>query len=80
MYLCSKKLYPMRLKIYVILSILALCGCSENNEIEECINKADQLIEEHPDSAFSMLNAIDIDALRDGSELQAKYALTFSRA
>lgn len=70
----------MRLKIYVILSILALCGCSENNEIEECINKADQLIEEHPDSAFSMLNAIDVDALRNGSELQARYALTFSRA
>lgn len=60
--------------------LLAFVGCCSNKDIEDSLLTAEQLMEEQPDSAFSLLNTIDVDMLREGSEQQAHYALTFTRA
>ncbi len=60
--------------------ILTLCGCSHKGEYTDVLNQAECLIDEQPDSAFVLLRTIDGSALHEGSELQARYALLYTKA
>lgn len=62
--------------VFVILSI-AVCGCSGG--VNGRLDHAELLMEEHPDMALSILDSIDLSALR-GKRLKARYALLKSMA
>lgn len=62
--------------IFVIFSI-AVCGCS--GDMSGRLDRAELLMEEYPDSALSILDSIDVSALR-GKRLKARYALLKSMA
>lgn len=62
--------------IFVIFSIAA-CGCS--GDMKGRLDRAELLMEEHPDSALSILDSIDVSALH-GKRQKARYALLKSMA
>lgn len=62
--------------IFVIFSIAA-CGCS--GDMKGRLDRAELLMEEHPDSALSILDSIDVSALH-GKRHKARYALLKSMA
>ena len=68
------RLFPI-----ITLLLCLLVSCSDR-ETERVIDAAASLFEERPDSAYSLLKTIDADALPNGSELQARYALLFTQA
>lgn len=69
----------MKNLVYFILSLLFWVGCVGNKDIEKRLIQAEQLIDEQPDSAFSLLNKIDGKELRNGSSWQAHYALLYTK-
>lgn len=70
----------MRFILFVVLTVLAFIGCSGNSQIEECLNKAEEMIEELPDSALVLLKSVDGFTLRNCDRQQARYALLYTKA
>ena len=69
------------LAILFIIAIAALSvSCGRHAATEAVIDRADSLMTEHPDSALTLLSAIDGSALPHGSELNARYALLLTQA
>lgn len=63
--------------IIAIALLLTITGCSHAPEEVE-LNRAEAVIEQHPDSALAILQAIDGSALK--GELRARHALLLSQA
>lgn len=57
----------------------ALQSCSDTNEVEALLHKADMYMEEQPELALEKLESIDKSALAS-RKLQARYALLYSMA
>lgn len=68
----------MRNHILIILSLLLLTlGCA-NSRVNSRLDAAESLMEQHPDSALTILQAIDGSTLR--GESRARHALLLSQA
>ncbi len=71
------------MKTHILLSLISLfgllSGCAEHSSLQDTLDKAENFMENHPDSAYSLLQTIDSDALRtrDG---RARYALLYTQA
>ncbi len=65
--------------ILLLAATFALWGCSRTNEADIALDRADAVIEEHPDSAMAIIDAIDTLQLTSG-ERRARYALLKSMA
>lgn len=74
-----KKLTLFILLSAVLTAMIAPSGCRHKSSAREEINMAENLIETQPDSALSILSAIDKDRLGDEEE-RARYALLMSMA
>ncbi len=73
--------HPMKYLAIFIIAIAALSvSCGRHAATEAVIDRADSLMTEHPDSALTLLSAIDGSALPLGSELNARYALLLTQA
>src|SRR5574344_1012387 len=63
----------------VLLLILILTGCNENKEQRQVIDRAEAIIESHPDSAYSLLKTIKAPDLMSG-RLLARWAILAGKA
>lgn len=56
-----------------------LLGCGNRRPLTPMLNRAEALMEDHPDSAYALLRTIDSTSLAPGEE-QARYALLYTQA
>ena len=56
-----------------------LLGCGNRRPLTPVLNRAEALMEDHPDSAYALLRTIDSTSLAPGEE-QARYALLYTQA
>lgn len=59
--------------------LLIVTGCGTSDEVREAIDRAERYVEERPDSAITILQAIDRDEVK-GRHDNARYALIYSEA
>lgn len=73
--------YPIRIIITVCLTIIifAIAGCDRHSGVSEKLDMAESLMDSRPDSALSILNAVNVETL-DGKRNKARYALLKSMA
>lgn len=73
--------YPIRIIITVCLTIIifAIAGCDRHSGASEKLNLAESLMDSKPDSALSILNAVNVETL-NGKKDKARYALLKSMA
>ncbi len=73
--------YPIRIIITICLSIavLAIAGCDRHSTASEKMGLAESLMDSRPDSALSILNAVNVETL-GGKKDKARYALLKSMA
>lgn len=73
--------YPIRIIITVCLTIIifAIVGCDRHSGTSEKLNLAESLMDSRPDSALSILNAVNVETLNDRKD-KARYALLKSMA
>ena len=71
------------MKTHILLSLISLfcllSGCAEHSSLQDTLDKAENFMENHPDSAYSLLQTIDSDALRTRGG-RARYALLYTQA
>ncbi|MDE7438740.1 MAG: hypothetical protein K2M93_09685, partial [Muribaculaceae bacterium] len=66
--------------IAILVAVLAVCagGCSDREAVER-LNRAEQVMEEHPDSALLLIQGVDLSRLRTDKD-RALYALLRTQA
>lgn len=65
--------------ILILLTLLALCSCGNNSQIEQELYQAGQFMRSAPESALSIIEGIDPEDITRRST-RAKYALLYSQA
>ncbi|MDE6860762.1 MAG: hypothetical protein K2J65_10175, partial [Duncaniella sp.] len=78
----TKKLlhrYPLLLVLVAFIVASVAVSCGSNPEIDRQLTKAEEIMEQHPDSAYMLLNSIDKETLSTRKE-KARYALLMSQA
>lgn len=65
--------------LYIVLIIASATGCSRHSAADSTLDRADSLMESHPDSALTLLRAIDSSSLSRRAT-SARYALLMSQA
>ena len=78
----TKKLlhrYSLLLMLVVFIAASVAVSCGRNPEIDRQLTKAEEIIEQHPDSAYILLKDIDKETLSTRKE-KARYALTHAKA
>ena len=73
--------YPIRIIITVCLTIIifAIAGCDRHSGVAEKLDMAESLMNSKPDSALTILNAVNVETL-DAKKDKARYALLKSMA
>ena len=70
----------MKRYIVVLCLVISLTGCREqNNETAAILDKAEECIEQHPDSSLRVLNTLQLNNIPDPKD-KARYALLKSMA
>ena len=67
------------LTLYLLLSLLLLTGCNDPKHVTDALTRAEALMNEHPDSAWTVLNAISPDEMGQ-NRTRARYALLYTQA
>ena len=67
------------LTLYLLLSLLLLTGCNDPKHVTDALNRAEALMNEYPDSAWTVLNAISPDEMGQ-NRTRARYALLYTQA
>lgn len=67
----------LMLVAFIVASVTVSCG--SNTDIDRQLTKAEEVIDQHPDSAYMMLKGIDKEALSTRTD-KARYALTHAKA
>ncbi|WP_289756457.1 hypothetical protein [Muribaculum intestinale] len=78
----TKKLlhrYPLLIMLVAFIVASVAVSCGSNPEIDRQLTKAEEIMEQHPDSAYMLLNGIDKETLSTRKE-KARYALLMSMA
>ena len=67
------------LTLYLLLSLLLLTGCNDPKHVTDALTRAEAWMDEHPDSAWTVLNAISPDEMGQ-NRTRARYALLYTQA
>ena len=67
------------LTLYLLLSLLLLTGCNDPKHVTESLQRAEALMDEHPDSAWTLLNTLSSDEMGQNRN-RAQYALLYTQA
>ena len=67
------------LTLYLLLSLLLLTGCNDPKHVTDALTRAEALMDEHPDSAWTVLNTISPDEMGQ-NHTRAHYALLYTQA
>ena len=65
--------------LYLLLVWVAMLGCNDPKHITEPLHRAEALMNEDPDSAWAVLNAISPDEMGQNRN-RALYALLYTQA
>ena len=65
--------------LYLLLVWVAMIACSDPKSVTDTLNRAEALMNEHPDSAWTMLNTLSSDEIGQNSP-RALYALLYTQA
>ena len=63
----------------IIVLFLSFTACSEKKAVTDVLNRAEAVMNEHPDSALNLLRTLSFDDFRRESN-RARYALLHSQA
>ena len=63
----------------LLLTLLLLAGCNDPKHVTDALNRAEALMNEHPDSAWTVLNTISPDEMGQ-NRTRARYALLYTQA
>ncbi|MBQ8442899.1 MAG: hypothetical protein IJX29_06015, partial [Bacteroides sp.] len=63
----------------LLLALLLLAGCNDPKHVTDALNRAEALMNEHPDSAWTVLNTISVDEMSENST-RARFALLYTQA
>lgn len=63
----------------LLISLLLLAGCNDPKHVTDALTRAEALMNEHPDSAWTVLNAISPDEMGQ-NRTRARYALLYTQA
>ncbi len=69
----------MKCRLYIIVSVFLIISCSYQSEMTEKLSAVESIMEERPDSALQVLNAVDTLQLKNRKD-KALYALLLSQA
>lgn len=75
----NKYIRTILMVVLTIISYISVYGESSTSEIRKLLDDVDEYLAEKPDSAFSVLNALEIPESEDG-ETMAFYAILHARA
>ena len=64
---------------YLLLTLLLLAGCNEPKHVTDTLTRAEALMDEHPDSAWTVLNTLSPDEMGQ-NRTRARYALLYTQA
>ena len=64
---------------YLLLTLLLLAGCNDPKHVTDALTRAEALMDEHPDSAWTVLNTISPDEMGQ-NHTRAHYALLYTQA
>ena len=67
------------LTLYLLLSLLLLTGCNDPKHVTDALTRAEALMNEHPDSAWTVLNTLSPDEMGQ-NRTRALYALLYTQA
>jgi len=65
--------------ILLLLGLLLLVGCNDPKPVTDTLHRAEALMNEHPDSAWAVLNTLSADEMGQNST-RALYALLYTQA
>ena len=65
--------------ILLFLGLLLLIACNDPKHVTDTLHRAEALMNEHPDSAWAMLNTLSPDEMGQNST-RAHYALLYTQA
>ena len=65
--------------IFLLLGLLLLMGCNDPKHITESLHRAEALMNENPDSAWTVLNTVSPDEMGQ-NRTRALYALLYTQA
>ena len=63
----------------LLLTLLLLAGCNDPKHVTDALNRAEALMNEHPDSAWTVLNTLSPDEMGQ-NRTRARYALLYTQA
>ena len=63
---------------YLLLTLLLLAGCNDPKHVTDALTRAEALMDEHPDSAWTVLNTISPDEMGQ-NHTRAHYALLYTQ-
>ncbi len=64
---------------YLLLTLLLLAGCNDPKHVTDTLTRAEALMDEHPDSAWTVLNTLSPDEMGQ-NRTRARYALLYTQA
>ena len=67
------------LTLYLLLSLLLLMGCNDPKHVTESLQRAEALMDEYSDSAWTLLNTLSSDEMGQ-NRTRAHYALLYTQA
>ena len=70
-----KHIFPL----FLLVLLLGLTACGDKKAVTDVLNRAEVLMDEHPDSALTLLRTLTFDDFRKESN-RARYALLHSQA
>ena len=62
--------------IFLLLGLLLLTGCNDPKHVTDALNRAEAWMNEHPDSAWTVLNTLSPDEMGQ-NRTRARYALLY---
>ena len=63
----------------ILLLLLAFTACGDKSSVTDVLNRAETLMNEHPDSSLALLRTLTLDDFQQESN-RARYALLHSQA
>ena len=64
---------------FILLLFLAFTACGDKSSVTDVLDRAETLMDEHPDSSLTLLRTLTLDDFQQGSN-RARYALLHSQA
>lgn len=70
----------MKTTLYLVLSLMVFISCNYEHKFEKQLNAIDSIMQNDPDSAYSVLNRLNSEAIKQEKKLYLRYEMTLADA